>query len=357
MGEDEFGTKRGMCALCECNEYLKPSNDSQNCDFCDHKPVKHIEIIQLGACICNDCDGYTSPTLSKASVCEYCGCPAPNHKGWDQIQRQIEKIKTRIAKPTGAIGSVVTKDILSQLSTPQPSVPYGGFMSYNNPSTQPFYADQAQYTKQQSQPLFSQKPKLQIHPYVQKSDAFEKYNELEKFQREVRNAKSQVRAKFEFYRNCLNSIENEKICELDVISEKYEELFSYHQANLLEMEIVKSRMSKFKEADLQPALKKITSTLDNNKKMIEKSNIKIPDNFVTWNDSSFEKTLQKLCNIVDVECLKGPDFKQLPIDNAPLYTYTPHPSCTNEHGFTNVTEYLLGDKNSNPYEHRLQKKN
>ena len=166
MGEDKFGTKRGMCALCEdCKEYTKPTNNSQSCDYCDHKPVYHIEVIQLGACICNDCDGYTSPTLSKASECEYCGCPAPNHKGWDQIQRQVEKIKNRSAKPTGAIESVVTKPIsappqpnpstmaqgMHQIPDPQPNIQFGGgIVGYNNPPSQPQV--QAQYTKQQSQP-------------------------------------------------------------------------------------------------------------------------------------------------------------------------------------------------------------
>lgn len=85
--KDKQAINRGNCTVpdCECTEYMKPQDTGVRCDYCDHAPVKHVKIIELGACTkCDECPSYESENAGSYSDCEYCECPAKCHEGGDK---------------------------------------------------------------------------------------------------------------------------------------------------------------------------------------------------------------------------------------------------------------------------------
>ena len=90
--KDRQGVLRGKCSECnECNEYVKPVEGAR-CDYCDHVPTKHVEIIKLGTCKCGDCDEYLSEEKFSYTDCEYCGCKAADHKGAEKCEYNQEHV-------------------------------------------------------------------------------------------------------------------------------------------------------------------------------------------------------------------------------------------------------------------------
>lgn len=86
--KDKQEINRGNCTVpdCECTEYMKPQDTGVRCDYCDHAPVKHVKIVELGACTkCKECPSYESETVGSYSDCEYCECPAKCHEGGDKL--------------------------------------------------------------------------------------------------------------------------------------------------------------------------------------------------------------------------------------------------------------------------------
>ena len=91
--KDIQGIQRGKCnwSGCECEEYrTSPSGESSGasgryrCEYCDHPPVQHVKIIELGACkSCgkDNCEKYEFDDPNSYSNCAYCDCPANQHEG------------------------------------------------------------------------------------------------------------------------------------------------------------------------------------------------------------------------------------------------------------------------------------
>ena len=91
--KDIQGIQRGECNKCECDcdEYRSPPPDKDTgkhvklrCEYCDHTPVDHVKIIQLGGCNkCGEdnCDKYESEDPNSYTECQYCGCGAEHHAG------------------------------------------------------------------------------------------------------------------------------------------------------------------------------------------------------------------------------------------------------------------------------------
>ena len=90
--KDIQGINRGKCNCCECDEYRHPppedSSDVQylklRCEYCNHTPVEHVRLIELGACMkcgADNCEEYESDEKNCYTVCGYCGCPAACHSG------------------------------------------------------------------------------------------------------------------------------------------------------------------------------------------------------------------------------------------------------------------------------------
>ena len=97
MGKDKFGTKRGRCGACEeCYEYIAPSDGKLACDYCDHKPIYHTEVVALGSCSCGNCAGYESSNECQYNACDYCDCSAEKHIGYNKVQAEIDKVKQRL---------------------------------------------------------------------------------------------------------------------------------------------------------------------------------------------------------------------------------------------------------------------
>ncbi len=87
--KDIQGSQRGKCNTCECEEYrTSPTQPGQlRCEYCNHTPVEHVRIIELGACSScgkDECDKYQSEDPNSYTDCEYCGCPAHMHAGADK---------------------------------------------------------------------------------------------------------------------------------------------------------------------------------------------------------------------------------------------------------------------------------
>ena len=114
MGKDRFGTKRGRCVACEdCYEYTAPTDGkSLACEYCDHKPIYHAEVVALGSCSCGKCAGYESSNEFMYNTCDYCDCSADKHIGYEKVYAEIEKVKQRL----GGANSV-------QVSSPKTSEP------------------------------------------------------------------------------------------------------------------------------------------------------------------------------------------------------------------------------------------
>eukprot|EP00800_Vazella_pourtalesii_P011917 TRINITY_DN2854_c0_g1_i2.p1 TRINITY_DN2854_c0_g1~~TRINITY_DN2854_c0_g1_i2.p1 ORF type:complete len:327 (-),score=23.53 TRINITY_DN2854_c0_g1_i2:170-1150(-) len=119
MGKDKFGTKRGKCGMCdECYEYTPPQDGiSLACEYCDHKPIYHAEVITLGTCSCGKCHGYTSNNECQYTSCDYCDCSADKHIGYDKVQNELDKAKQRL---NSAVAPVVKPQ--ETTPTPQPQV-------------------------------------------------------------------------------------------------------------------------------------------------------------------------------------------------------------------------------------------
>ena len=105
MGKDKFGTKRGRCGICEeCYEYIPPaSGETLACEYCDHKPIYHTEIVQLRTCSCGKCHGYTNNNEYQYTSCDYCDCAADKHIGYEKVQFELEKAKQRLKPPVAPV--------------------------------------------------------------------------------------------------------------------------------------------------------------------------------------------------------------------------------------------------------------
>lgn len=82
--KDIQGVQRGKCNSCECIEYRAPEEKSKfRCEYCNHTPTDHVQIVELGACKKDDCDcdQYSSEDPNSYTECQYCGCPASQHEG------------------------------------------------------------------------------------------------------------------------------------------------------------------------------------------------------------------------------------------------------------------------------------
>ena len=97
MGRDKFGTRRGKCGICEeCYEYTAPVDEvTLACEYCDHKPIYHVEIVTLGTCGCGKCPGYTSRLEYQYTSCDYCDCGADKHLGYEKVLLEVQKAKQR----------------------------------------------------------------------------------------------------------------------------------------------------------------------------------------------------------------------------------------------------------------------
>ena len=88
--KDRQGIVRGKCIApqCECSEYMAPQDSrGARCEYCDHVPVKHVKIIELGACMkCKECDKYETEEPGSYSDCGYCECPAQYHQGAEKCK-------------------------------------------------------------------------------------------------------------------------------------------------------------------------------------------------------------------------------------------------------------------------------
>lgn len=82
--KDVQGIQRGKCNHCECIEYRAPGGSGKcACDYCGHRPVDHVRIVELKECTGKDCDcdKYSSEDPNSYSDCQYCGCSANMHVG------------------------------------------------------------------------------------------------------------------------------------------------------------------------------------------------------------------------------------------------------------------------------------
>ena len=83
--KDIQGVNRGKCNLCDCIEYMSPTESGHlRCEYCNHTPAEHVKIVELGACKrCGqgDCTKYESEDPNSYSECQYCGCSASAHEG------------------------------------------------------------------------------------------------------------------------------------------------------------------------------------------------------------------------------------------------------------------------------------
>ena len=104
--KDIQGVQRGKCNSpdCECEEYRTASSDGRaiggdstsrklRCEYCDHTPVQHVKIIELGECKTCGKDGYDKYEFedpNSYSDCAYCGCGASQHAGGDTCESDYE---------------------------------------------------------------------------------------------------------------------------------------------------------------------------------------------------------------------------------------------------------------------------
>lgn len=96
--KDVQGINRGKCNQCECDEYRQPppEQDSSSvqhlrlrCEYCNHTPVEHVRLIELGGCTScgpDNCDKYESEEKNSYTACGYCGCPAKCHSGAEKCK-------------------------------------------------------------------------------------------------------------------------------------------------------------------------------------------------------------------------------------------------------------------------------
>ena len=97
--KDVQGIQRGKCNAsgCECEEYRTSSGDGQSssasgkfrCEYCDHTPVQHVKIIELGECrSCgkDNCEKYEFEDPNSYQNCAYCDCPANAHAGAEKCE-------------------------------------------------------------------------------------------------------------------------------------------------------------------------------------------------------------------------------------------------------------------------------
>ena len=91
--KDVQGIQRGKCNSpgCECEEYRTNSDASGKCrcEYCDHSPVQHVKIIELGECkSCgkDNCEKYEFENPNSYGNCAYCDCPANAHAGAEKCK-------------------------------------------------------------------------------------------------------------------------------------------------------------------------------------------------------------------------------------------------------------------------------
>ena len=144
---------------------------------------------------------------------------------------------------------------------------------------------------------------------IEVNEVCEINDQLELLRQEIGIAKLQIKTKFQSFRDRLDSIENERINDLDFIMDQYEKLVTTRDTKVTELKDAKNRVfSSIKQNDLQPALEKVISTLESELDSVEQNVIEIPNILVTWDELSFEDALQKLCQINEIkgsgQCLR-----------------------------------------------------
>ena len=114
----------------------------------------------------------------------------------------------------------------------------------------------------------------------------------------VKNAKSEVSAKFEEVRNRVNSLESDIFRDLDNFYDHYEKLITRRSKNISQLEIAKMRLyTSLKQNALIPALEKLVVTVESEKKVFEEETIDIPNILITWEDISLENALNNFYKI------------------------------------------------------------
>ena len=94
--KDVQGVMRGKCNKddCDCREFMTSSEGRVRCEYCDHTPVEHVRIIELGECLSSQCNGtncpkYMSDSPTEYTACAYCECEASFHRGADARKRLL----------------------------------------------------------------------------------------------------------------------------------------------------------------------------------------------------------------------------------------------------------------------------
>lgn len=129
-------------------------------------------------------------------------------------------------------------------------------------------------------------------------NSLETDSELEFLREIVKNAKSEVSAKFEEVRNRVNSLESDIFRDLDNFYDHYEKLITRRSKNISQLEIAKMRLyTSLKQNALIPALEKLVVTVESEKKVFEEETIDIPNILITWEDISLENALNNFYKI------------------------------------------------------------
>ena len=61
----------------------------------------------------------TPPMNANILNCDYCGCQAEKHFGWEKVKKEFDKIKIRIDKPVNTVDAKMKES--SPVSQPTPS--------------------------------------------------------------------------------------------------------------------------------------------------------------------------------------------------------------------------------------------
>ena len=347
MGKDNSGTKRSRCVACnECPEFTS-SIGNNSCQNCGHNSQCHAKVVNLGICECGNCHGYTSENEFQYFACDYCECRADKHIGWDRVQIEIDKVRGFVDEVCNDCIDKQTKkreSDLIQLGSPKYEANPAFFHTSNLSLVQspieineevllPFQSCSEPETSTLSQlsPSFSCENVPSVSMFDSRSITEEDLHifstdsdlptllhvptentYLDELQGKIDTVKLEVRERFEQLHKRLNQIENEKYRDLDSIFEYYEKLFTDRIRNINELEIAKNNVFKsLIGPDLQPAYAKLKITLENEKKSFENLKIQIPDILVTWDELSFDESLQNICQIHEIKA-PGTFFKTQP---------------------------------------------
>ena len=338
MGKDDSGTKRSRCVACnECSEFI-PSLENNSCQNCGHNNLCHAKVVNLGICECGNCHGYTSENEFQYFDCDYCECKAEKHFGWDRVQIEIDKVRKFVDQVCNDSAERQTSNCdsdLIQLITPDFGISPTFFHTRSNLS---LISSPIEIPEEYTSPFQSQTDSGSIqfpqHPpsmpelrFVTDEDTIFIESDvdipnllqvplentyLDELQGKIDLVKLELREKFEQLHKRLNQIETEKYRDLDSIFEYYDKLFTDRIRNINELEIAKNKVFKsLTQSDLQPAYAKLKLTLEKEKQSYENLKIQVPDILVTYDELSFDESLQNFCQIHEIKA-PGTFFKTQP---------------------------------------------